>query len=51
MRAALKLMSLILICWPTMLEAVGGMAIEAETSQQYYITFCCHVKDGSRGAI
>jgi len=28
---------------------VGGMAIEAEPSHQYSVSFCCHMADGSRG--
>ena len=27
----------------------GGMAVEAEPSHQYPVTFCCHATDGSRG--
>ena len=50
--AAPRVMPLILLCWPTVSEVnVGGMAIEAESSHQYYITYCCHVTDGSRGAV
>jgi len=30
---------------------VGGMAVEAEPLQQYRITFCCSVIDGSREAV
>jgi len=30
---------------------VGGMAIEAEPSHQYFTTFCCCVTDGSRRAV
>jgi len=30
---------------------VGGMAVEAVPSSQYSITCCCHVADGSRGAL
>ena len=30
---------------------VGGMAVEAGPSHQYSITFCCHMSDGSRGAV
>ena len=42
----------ILLCWPMMSEAdVGGMAVEVEPSYQYSITVCCHVTDGSRGAV
>jgi len=52
MRAALKLMPHILLCWPTASEAdVGCMAVEAGSSHQYPITFCCCVTDGSRGAV
>ena len=41
MRAALKVMPPILLCWPMMSEAdVGGMAVEVEPSHQYSITFC-----------
>ena len=36
----------------TMSDAgVGGMAVDVESSHQYSITFCCHVADGSRGAV
>ena len=28
----------------------GGMAVEVETSHQYFITWFCHVTYGSRGA-
>ena len=48
-RAALTVMSPMLLSWPTMSEAdVGGMAVEVEPSHQYPITFCCCVADGSR---
>ena len=30
---------------------VGGMAVEAEPSQQYSVTCCCGATDGSRGAV
>ena len=30
---------------------VCGMTVEAESSHQYSITCCCHVTDGSRGAV
>ena len=50
--AAPKVMLPVLLCWFTMPEAdFGGMAVEAEPSQQYSITCCCHVIDGSRGAV
>jgi len=39
-------------CWPMTSEAdVGAMAVEAEPSHQYPVTFCCHETNGSRGAI
>ena len=51
-RAALKVMSPILLCWPTISEVgVGGMAVEAEPSHQFSVPCCCCVTDGSRGAI
>jgi len=28
-----------------------GTVIEAEPACQYFITFCCHAIDGSRGAV
>ena len=44
MKAALKVMPPILLCWSTMSEVnVGGMAVETEPSNQYFLTFCCHV--------
>jgi len=50
-RAASKVMPPILLCWPTTpVVDAGGMAVEAEYSHHYSITFCCHVTDGSRGA-
>lgn len=30
---------------------VGGMAVKVEPSNQYSLTFCCCVKDGSRGEV
>ena len=52
MRAALKVMSPILLCWPMTSEVdVGGTAVDAEPSRQYSITCCCCVTDGSRGAV
>ena len=50
MKDASKIMPPISLCWPMMSEADGGMAIEVEPSQQYSVTCCCHVTDGSRGA-
>lgn len=50
--AALKVTTPILLCWLMTSEAgVGVMAIEAEPSYQYSITFCCHITDGSRRAV
>lgn len=47
-RAAPKVMPLILWCWPTTSEVdVSVMAVEAESSHQYSIMFCCCVTDGS----
>ena len=52
MKAALKVVPLILWCWPTVSEAdIGGMAVEAEPSQQYFILCCCCVTAGSRRAV
>lgn len=52
MRAVLKIMFPILLFWPmTSVGDVGGIATEAEASDQHSITFCCWVTDGSRGAI
>jgi len=50
MRTALKVLPPVLLCWPMMSEVDGGaMAVEAEPSHQYPVTFCCHATDGSRG--
>jgi len=47
-KAALKVMPPILFFWPTTSEAdVGGMAVDAEPSQQYPVTCCCCVTDGT----
>ena len=52
MNAALKIIPPISLSWPTMSEVdVGDMAVEAQPSHQYSVTFCCHVTDGSRGTI
>lgn len=38
----------ILLWWPTVSEVdVGGVAGEAETSQQFSVIFCCCETDGS----
>ena len=37
--------------WQQRQVGVGGMAVGAEPSHQYSITCCCHVADGSRGAL
>ena len=48
MKVTLKVMPPILLCWSSTSEAdVGGMAVGAELSHQYSVTFCCLVKDGS----
>ena len=44
-------MPLLLLCWPTMLTAVGGMEVEAEPSHRFSATSCFCVKGGSRGAV
>ena len=51
--AAPKVMPPVLLCCSMTSEAdVGGMAANFEPSHiPYSITFCCHVADGSRGAI
>ena len=42
MRAALKVMPPILLCWPVTSEAdVNGMAVEAEPPHRFSVTFCC----------
>ena len=42
MRAALKVMLPILLCWPMTSEVdVGGMAVEVESSQQGSTLFLC----------
>ena len=30
---------------------VGDIEVEVELSHQYFVPFCCHVTDGSRGAV
>lgn len=50
-RTALKVMPSILLWWPTVSEVdVGGVAGEAETSQQFSVIFCCCETDGSSEA-
>jgi len=52
MRATVKVTRPILLCWPATSEMdVGGMAVEAERSQQYSVTLCYCAIDGSRGAV
>jgi len=52
MRAALKVVPPILLCWPTVSEVViGVMAVEVEPSRQYSVPCCCYATDGSRGAM
>jgi len=51
-RAASKVISPILLCWPSMSEKnVGGMAEEVEPSHQHSVTSGCCETDGSRGAV
>jgi len=51
-RTAPKVMSPILLCWPTTPQAVGGgMAVEVEPFHQYSTKFCCHATGGSREAV
>ena len=38
-RADLKVMPVVLLYWHTMSEADGGMAVEAEPSHQFSVTF------------
>ena len=50
-RAAPKVMPPILLRWPIPSEEdVRGMAVYAEPSHQYSITFCRRATDGSREA-
>ena len=52
MRAALRVMPSILLCWLLMSEVdVGGTTVETEPFHQNSITFCCWMTDGSRGAV
>jgi len=52
MMAALKVLPSLLLYWPTTSEAdVDGMVAEVEPSHHCSIKFCCHVTDGSRGAV
>ena len=47
MRAALKVMPPVFLCWPMTSEAgVGGMAVEAEPSHQYPIPCRCYGQNG-----
>ena len=50
MRAALKIMPPTL-CWLMTSEVdVGDMAVETETSYQYFVIFRCLATGGGRGA-
>jgi len=52
MKAALKVIPPISLCWPLTLEVdVGGMAVEVEPSCQYSVTCCCHVTWQLRGIL
>jgi len=49
-RIAPEVMSPSLLYWPTTPKGdVGSMAVDAEPSQQYSITFCCSVTESRRG--
>ena len=49
---ALKVMPVILLCWPTLSQVdVCSMTVEVEPLHQYSITFCCCATNGSRGAV
>jgi len=51
-RVAPKVMLPILLCVPTISKRnVGAMAVEVGPSHKYCVTCCCHVTDGSRGAV
>ena len=51
-RMAPKVMHPIILCWSTRSVVYGGcMAVEAKLSHQYSVTFCCYMRDGSRGAV
>jgi len=51
-RSVLKTMPCILLYKPMISEvAAGGTAVVAEPSCQYFITFSCHMTDGSKGAV
>ena len=44
MRAAMRVMLPILLCWPMMSEVdVGGMSVKVVPSHQYSISFCCRM--------
>ena len=52
MRAALKVMLPILLCWPMISESdVDHMAVEVAFSLLYSVTFSCYVKDDRKGAV
>ena len=50
--AALKTVLCTVLHWPISSVAdVGGIPVEVEPSQQYSVTCCCCVTDGSRGTV
>jgi len=51
MKAALKVMPSTLLCLSMTSEVDVGGVSEVGPSHQYSVTFCCHVTDGSRGAV
>jgi len=50
-KGSAEVMPAILLCWAMKSVATAGdMTVKVEPSQQYSITFCCHARDGRRGA-
>lgn len=49
-RVAPKVMIPILLCCPIETDA-GGMTKEVESFHLYFITYCCHATDASRGTV
>ena len=51
MRATPKIMPPTLLRLPMTSEVGAGMIVDADPSPQYSFPFCCHMTDGSRGAV
>ena len=52
MRAALKVMSLVLLCWPPTPEvSVGGTAVEAEPSHHQHSILLPHYRCQQKGSL